>query len=284
MEQTRHCPKLTHMTLGGDRDAMEQDEILPFLKSRVDLPARLQELKIVGKLWFGDGSWDLVKTHFSTTIRVLEFPNAVDIAGKTVQDILCSLPHLEEFVAPFLQDLDILNDPRPWICHRLVKLSVAIQLTDAAAAVANATLTAARQEQDTSLPSPLPTTASTESMIFGRLGALKSLKTLNLMLNPHHFGGDYQRLSDFQSLKFSLEHGIEWLKGLKQLDVLLLTNTSQKCTKTDVLWMLEHWPEMRYLYGDLHTDNSTNVALRRMLDDQGIYSNGVAASGVSVTC
>lgn len=76
-------------------------------------------------------------------------------------------------------------------------------------------------------------------------------------------------------LKFRLQDGLALLKNLQALKELDLSLTDQELQEIDVRWMMEHWPRLRVLKGNLHSDQETIIALgdSRMVTESVIPSS-----------
>lgn len=50
--------------------------------------------------------------------------------GDVIQDLLCTLPNLVDLTVHLIQDFDVLNDLRPWICLKLTRLVLGVDLSE----------------------------------------------------------------------------------------------------------------------------------------------------------
>jgi len=230
---TRHCPKLVKLSVEVKPTAAD-DGILPFLESRTDVPMEKLSLK---KNWFGETAWSHIQqSHHRYSLKILELKG---IRGKMVQEILCTLPNLTSISAPWIQDVDILEDPRPWICSGLTKLSVCIDLV----------------KKETS-----------QQMIFERLGDLKSLETL-VLSKVESRGRNHRPMDKVEFLSFRLDHGLDSLRELRKLSCLGVLELFQELSVEEVRWMMENWPRLRHVFGSLHPNGSVDQTLRWILID-----------------
>ncbi|KAG0049022.1 hypothetical protein BGZ83_006139 [Gryganskiella cystojenkinii] len=137
------CHRLVHLEISLQyrfltRDPIENepdwetDQILSVLEAK-SLFLKESPLKslTLPQNWFGTRSWDVVKNHpiWPTSLTILDLKDAVRLPGSAVQEMLCTLPNLKTFAAARITDMDVLNDPRPWICLGLVQLSIGIVIT-----------------------------------------------------------------------------------------------------------------------------------------------------------
>ncbi|KAG0049021.1 hypothetical protein BGZ83_006138 [Gryganskiella cystojenkinii] len=258
------CPKLVHLHVSmqlepayddfgdeikDDPKDEECDQIFSFLEAKSLLVDEYPlESLTLPQNWFGTRSWDVVKNHpiWPTSLTILDLKDAVRLPGSVVQEMLCTLPNLKVFGAAQITDMDVVNDPRPWVCLRLRKLSLGIVIT-------------ATEKQ---------TRSDHRQMFFERLGTLTSLKEL-LMLSMERenawrtFDGwildkdpedneGWGEPTDFslkRRLKFGLRYGgLTHLKGLRGLERLqFFSKVPQKLQKTDLEWMVKHWPKLKVL-------------------------------------
>ncbi|GJJ77244.1 hypothetical protein EMPS_09603 [Entomortierella parvispora] len=230
-DYTQYCPKLIRLTVEVNATSAD-DEILPFLKSRSNAPIERLSLK---KNWFGEATWShLQQSHHRHKLKILELKG---VRGKMVQEILCSLPNLTSISAPWIQDIDMIEDPRPWVCLGLTRWSICIDLV----------------QKETS-----------QRMVFERLGTLQSLETLDLA-KVESRGKNHRPLGNVQFLSFGLDHGLDSLRNLRKLNCLSLLETPQEMDAEDLYWMLENWPRLGHLYGTLHPDGLMGQTLRGIL-------------------
>ncbi|KAG0055479.1 hypothetical protein BGZ83_008484 [Gryganskiella cystojenkinii] len=180
---------------------------------------------------------------------------AAALTGKMVQEMLCSLPNLDTLSVPWIQDLDLMLDPRPWVSVRLKQLEVCILFSQ---------------------QSP------SQRLLMERLATLRELKHLDVTMNRLHaqlypspaaasaplyfdgriIGGTVIQPTSF--LRFGLGHGLHLLKVWRNLEGLSI-DTPQEMTEADIRWILDHWPKLRYLYGSLHTESGQAKSLRDLL-------------------
>lgn len=234
IEQTQHCPKL--VSLNAVLDEQEQDGILSFLRSRIQIP--LEQLS-VPFAWFSEISWKVLKEHHFSTLRLLSLQSP-SVDGEVVHDILCSLPKLETLVAPWLRDYDI--DSRPWICSGLRRLTVCIDLIKKAS----------------------------QRVICLRLSKLTQLRYLDLTKTSKYFIDYRLKAEVVAQLKFAINHGLGLLKTLVSLEQLCLCDTGQLLTEEDVEWMLENWRRLRTVDGPLANDRRLDRELRELLTQNGV--------------
>ncbi|KAG0052063.1 hypothetical protein BGZ83_003047 [Gryganskiella cystojenkinii] len=260
-DATQHaCPKIVHLTIGFDDPSVGEDEILPFLETKTIGTPSITKLTFEGD-WFGDRSWQLLQQpshhHHLSSLCVLRLQ---DIPSKMTQAMLCSLPNLQDFAAPWLIDVDLLDDPRPWVCVKLVRWAVCIDLTRTGRAL--------------------------QRLVFERLGSLRSLRSLDLS-QPSDSEWRYRSMRNTQSISLKLgarggddAGGLELLKDLSQLEGLYFLDVPQELSQREILWMVEHWPNLQHVFGEFHPDDLVSETLRMLLEEKGVI--GEKVQGVSI--
>lgn len=178
----KHCPSLSRLEWSlGDRVSLREDalrvlakEIREFgniwkqleafnfpgwLISLGDLVLLLESLPRLTELClpktnFDPPCWVALQSfpHHLETLRVLDIGDCKGFPGSSVQQILCTLVNIITFKAPPVNDSDILNDNRPWVCMKLKTLHFSILLSS----------------------------KTTQPMVLQRLSTLTSLESLEL--------------------------------------------------------------------------------------------------------
>lgn len=174
---------------------------------------RLTELRML-QTNFDDFCWNAIErnSRHLASLRTLVISKCPLVTGKILQAMMASLPNLELLEAEMLEDKDILDDDRPWICVRLKILRVIIVL--------------GLQES--------------QPMILERLSRLVQLEECRL------YGDDSSH-----SLDLTLEKGLDQLRTLKQLQHFQVGNSQRKTRwgKEEVQWTQDHWPRLKELFG-----------------------------------
>ena len=190
---------------------------------------------------FGRASWLALQSNAPSclnTLQVLRLRGCMDVDGSMALEILCSLPNLKEFAAPLISSFDLEMDPRPWVCQRsLLHLHVGIGM----------------ESQDK------------QRLMFARLAGLEHLQVLKL--------GSAQSLSqkglDLLEADLRLEHGLDLLDPLKELQEFGV-EVHQTLSSEDVDWMIQHWPSLRIVRGQLNREMDTWSVLSLCLDNAQI--------------
>ncbi|KAG0052634.1 hypothetical protein BGZ83_002350 [Gryganskiella cystojenkinii] len=172
-------------------------------------------------------TWKILKQEtpeLLTMLRSLKIRRCNDTSGAVVQDILCSMPNLEEFWGDYLSDSEILEDDRPWVCLSLKTLALAIILL---------------QDRDTTQP-----------LILDRLSRLERLEVLNLDNRGmrghygHHIHARKSKIDQHHCLLINLAQGLEPLRTLRCLTRIhgpIFWFSSLWTAHGEMQWVLEHW-------------------------------------------
>jgi len=104
-----------------------------------------------------------------------------------------------------------------------------------------------------------------QRLMFARLAGLEHLQVLKL--------GSAQSLSqkglDLLEADLRLEHGLDLLDPLKELQEFGV-EVHQTLSSEDVDWMIQHWPSLRIVRGQLNREMDTWSVLSLCLDNAQI--------------
>ncbi|KAG0042191.1 hypothetical protein BGZ83_000788 [Gryganskiella cystojenkinii] len=196
---------------------------------------------------FDVDSWKVLKVDIPRhlwTLKILDLRQCKNVTGKIIQDVLCSMLALEIFFADAITDLDLVNDPRPWVATGLKKLSLAIGLYD----------------------------LQRRGLILTQLARLESLESLNLSMNLlwTRFPDENERPQGCLSL--DLENGLDQLKTLRRLRTIIGPGLKlSKWKVAEARWVIEYWVRLRAFEGiDL-----TNAARKLLRPRFPPVSNGL---------
>lgn len=128
VESTHHCPNLVNLTLASS-NTWEGNEALPLLSATSGSVYRQWESLQLAGYWSGEATFHWIETHLRTCLSTLDLLDSPRMRGRRVQSLLCSLPVLEVFAATWIQEIDVLEDPRPWTCTGLVDLKICVVLS-----------------------------------------------------------------------------------------------------------------------------------------------------------
>jgi hypothetical protein len=175
----------------------------------------------------------------------------VFLTSKMTQRIMTSCPSLTDFVGTSLDACDILGIPRDqeatiqeavmyqksqdWICTNLKSLSIFIcGLED----------------------KPL----EWHRGVLQQLARLRKLKILGVSL--YHYS-----VLNHDGLDLRLEAGLGVLSSLECLEEFRFPGLWQQMEEQDVRWMVQAWPELRYVYGKLRYDGKQRSKLHAILNE-----------------
>lgn len=88
-----------------------------------------------------------------------------------------------------------------------------------------------------------------QNLVYDRLARFTSLETLWLGHGPNITHVEVKKPKQGDCLEMSLESGLYKLAGLKALKELNLSGMRLRIGSKEVQWMVEHWPELRAIYG-----------------------------------
>ncbi|GJJ72726.1 hypothetical protein EMPS_05084 [Entomortierella parvispora] len=245
MEQAQHCPKLVHLDLD-----IENDALVSFLNHKVATIATHrppEELKVVKMT---EPIWGIVQVHFASSLRSLDL-SSYHVEGKMILSMLTSLPNLESFSGKTICGKDVFHRQEiavePWVCTGLVHLSLGCAI-------------------DGEFSYGERCVAQAE--IIERIGSLTRLKTLRM------FGHDGINMPGcYRYLNFGLDSGLDYLKNLKQLKSIDFSHTPQQLGEREIRWMLSNWPRLEILTGTLHSRTMLNESLRTLLARHGVLQD-----------
>lgn len=107
---------------------------------------------------------------------------------------------------------------------------------------------------------------SLQHRLFHQLGRLSQLQHLSL---GHCILWMYENGYSHHGLDFTLDAGLENLSGLKKLEELNLEGIYQRMGERDVEWMLENWPRLRVVEGELHHRREERLKLNELMEKRG---------------
>ncbi|KAF9980753.1 hypothetical protein BGZ65_004718 [Modicella reniformis] len=175
-------------------------------------------------------TFNLLQQYHFATLRKIDLTCPANDTSQWILDILASCSVLEEIKACLLRVSTIIEDGRPWVCHRLEEFQVIIDLwTHEGTPLRQFT-----QEEGGDL----------SRLVYSRLAALKNLRVIDLRSQHKHYWLICQ-----WPLPLQLDMGMDLLSGLTKLEEVYFTKPQTMIGK-DVLWIVEHWKNLELLYGD----------------------------------
>ncbi|KAF9109956.1 hypothetical protein BGX27_006953 [Mortierella sp. AM989] len=215
-------PKLTRLSLFHDvPDALSA--------SIIDSIKKLDRLDM-NTGGFGLLSFQALRRHSNTLVK-LNLGRCTDVKSQLLNEVMCSCPHLKEFIGHHLIAQDVV-DGDPWVCLSLEVLVTCFLF--------------GHLEQDL------------QPLVFDRLSRLVHLKVLQIgdttPWTTIHFQG---------ALDLRLVSGLGALAKLKNLKHLDINNTTQRIGKEEVRWMLANWRKLETLDGLLSKGHALCKVLQK---------------------
>ncbi|KAF9111461.1 hypothetical protein BGX27_004913 [Mortierella sp. AM989] len=109
-------------------------------------------------------------------------------------------------------------------------------------------------------------------IIFQQLARLQNLEMLDI--NPYNLTTLYR-----DSLDLRLEAGLGALNNLKRLENLYFSGIRQNMEEQDLRWMLQAWPKLKHIAGNLHYSMSNRNELEKILEERGILVSSDGREG-----
>ncbi|KAF9352289.1 hypothetical protein BGX34_012225 [Mortierella sp. NVP85] len=184
---------------------------------------------------FGPDCMEPLRSHFSN-VKELNLRNDKGLTSSMAQEILSSCSILEVLKVHRIDATDVAAG-RPWVCLRLKNLAACFRFD--------------------------PTTIDDlQPLVFDQLSRLLRLEQLHVDGRPNENGWEYP---DFQeTLDLRLEKGLDKLSTIRSLCQISFRNTLQKMTEEEIKWMLQHWPRLSQVRGQLnYTKREFDQALLR---------------------
>ncbi|KAG0052679.1 cms1 ribosomal small subunit [Gryganskiella cystojenkinii] len=204
------CPNLVSLKL--DSNLYNEEDLVEFLETRSEVG--LEHLSLQDSS-FGPTSWKVLKggTFHSRSLRVLALRDCLSVSNAMVQDMLCTLEGLEIFSATSLTNLELDQDPRPWVCRRLVSLTVALEVTS----------------------------GSINFVFMERLAKLERLKVLRMGLTTLLSPG-------LQPLRLRMDSGMGLLENLHKLEEISLQGSGHEIGYNENMFIKKNWPYFKCLF------------------------------------
>ncbi|KAG0036089.1 hypothetical protein BGZ83_003895, partial [Gryganskiella cystojenkinii] len=220
----------------------------------IEAMPRLTELDLTaGEL--DSAAWEVLKAQPGLLMRlkVLKLKECSVLDGRSIQDMLCSLPKLEVFAAESIKDIDILADDRAWVCSGLKDLKVSFLLKG-------------DTPPSSSSPNDSPLSQS-QNMILARLSQLTRLEKLDL--NGHCWSYYW---TPEMALELTVEKGLDQLRTLRSLKCITAPEVERDTAwwgSAEVDWMMMgHWPELTSTKGFMsYKDDQNCKRLNELLSE-----------------
>ncbi|KAG0297823.1 hypothetical protein BGZ97_004219 [Linnemannia gamsii] len=194
-------------------------------------------------------SFDQLQRRHFATLRVLDMNGCGEFTGDMVLSVLSGCPFLEDFSASYFTASGLSKrDPsrRAWVCLGLRRLKVFIA-------------------GDWKHP-------EVDQLVFEQLSKLVQLEELDLGDDPlRDLDGNLRKELRYQGgLQLRLDSGLDRLAGLKNLYAVEFRGTVQTIRVEEIEWMLESWPQLEEVSGELSGNSKTHEVLKEMLEQNGV--------------
>ncbi|KAF9139241.1 hypothetical protein BG015_002119 [Linnemannia schmuckeri] len=220
---------------------------------------QLEEFKLQGSM-FGPLGAQALRRQFPCLQDLRLEPDGIDAQSAFLQEVMESCPKLQVLQAGMFS-VGHMRRGKAWICHGLKKLAVHVDLeSDRDGAVVDKKI-----HKD---PAYWTKYSSSRRYVFERLGKLTELQELDTSMPCYAYGRgmSYINLSHsyrhpYWTLDYQLLHGLDELVGLKKLERLDFSNTLQDLLQMDLEWMVENWPSLKMVTGDLRLSHAHSATL-----------------------
>ncbi|KAF9434850.1 hypothetical protein BGZ76_007304 [Entomortierella beljakovae] len=201
--------------------------------------ARWTELRFKSATWDIE-SFDALSRQFDT-LKLLDLSGNLSFTSVMVNTVMSSCPNLRMLWAPMIKGLDIVNDvqinkngqsSQGWICTKLTDLVLQFDLDG----------------------------LDSQLLILERVASLVQLRLLDISCHG---------MSSYQTIKLSLDKGLDTLISLKRIYSLRFKGQMQTMTMEDIDWIIMHWKNLKYLDGELHHETNHRKVLRKALVSKG---------------
>ncbi|KAF9585304.1 hypothetical protein BGW38_002974 [Lunasporangiospora selenospora] len=239
------CPQLSTLVL--DNDWMGMDDRVQLLDLSPPMRhVRLQE-RAIQCMDDTTKYFQHLQRHYQT-LEMIDLRMCSWAKSEAILKILCSCPQLQILKADKLYGV-MLKHARPWVCSRLKEFRMAV----------------VDGETDPS------ENWSPREAIFKQLSRLTCLQVLDVyslsIYEPH---------IKEECLSFQLEDKkLAKLETLCELKCLKVGPYSMDLRTQDVEWMVQKWPSLEVIEGELHSDATLRVELVKILEQHGVRSKAI---------
>ncbi|KAG0065465.1 hypothetical protein BGZ89_008289 [Linnemannia elongata] len=198
----------------------------------------------------GPRSFDLLRERHFDSLRTFCVENNRNVTGGMMLGVLQNCSQLEVFEARRMPLLDLRANPGPWACLGLRRFRVILE-TD-------------------------PADPEVDRMFFEQLSRLTNLEVFDISW-PFLKSVTWEDPQQPAPL-LRLDRGLGQLSTLTQLRTVNVESRGQELSIEDVEWMLEHWPLLRRLSGQLSSDTDIEERLIGLLVDRRVVCDQVTHS------
>ncbi|KAF9993801.1 hypothetical protein BGZ79_001484 [Entomortierella chlamydospora] len=213
----------------------------------IDSTSRLRSFRILGTD-FGARSLNSCSRYFQT-LTCIDLRHCPTLTSNLSQEIMTSCPRLKEFRGFILEARDILGiregseltgqttgyDSQDWVCLDLEIFSIFICGLD-------------------------DKPPEWQRRVLQKLARLENLR--NLDISRHYENWEAKE----DGLNLRLDAGLDILKSLKRLEIFDFSGLCPPMEEAEIHWVLNAWPMLRRVNGDLHSDFILRGSRRGELD------------------
>ncbi|KAF9917875.1 hypothetical protein BX616_011014 [Lobosporangium transversale] len=272
-------PELVWIRVKKDRTRFTDDLYVSILQA-AKRPLDRLEMDITGHR---TDTFNLLRTHFET-IQTISLKCCSDNTGDWIIEVLTSCPALECFNGMSITAKQIIES-KPWVCHRLQKLSLFIDMGfEDNALTRRWTIDELEQCRK----------------VFGLLAALKNLQILDFLGSfSTTCGYSFSSRCGYSSLPHNaptnsrfrlvplplrLKAGLGLLAGLTKLEQVRFWGQQQRVHMEELIWMKLHWANLKTLAGGWSVQTggaqkSANRYFREGLLREWLIKHGISTSG-----
>ncbi|KAF9911597.1 hypothetical protein EC991_003061 [Linnemannia zychae] len=190
---------------------------------------------------FGPLCFGILRERHFATLTSLDAPKSNLFSSRMALDVLLHCVNLEQLRVYHIYMRDVRATPQPWVCRGLKHLEVTF-------------------ESD-------PNDYEADALLFEQLSKLTHLKHINIIQgNQFTFFGSIVEPSP----QWRLDSGLALLSTMTQLEELTFGEGEQDLREEDVVWMLDHWPALKMLRGDLSLRPDVHKKLRALVRRRGV--------------
>ena len=230
-------PLLEDLTL--DKAAHTDEDFAAIIRHVPPLKHLRLKSTTFGPVCFGQ----LRMRHFDT-LRTLCMDACEHFSSRMALDVLLHCPRLENFKARHVSAENLLATPQPWACHGLRRLEV-------------------------SFDGYIDVLESSNRLVFEHLSRLTLLEEIDVRARDSWGNVRFDSLTGM--LQWRLDFGLEQLSPLRRLRSLRLDRKAHDLSRWDVEWMLDRWPLLERIYGDLSKDWELEKELTKFVRGRGIF-------------
>ncbi|KAG0326772.1 hypothetical protein BG004_002904, partial [Podila humilis] len=200
-------------------------------------------------------------------MKKLQLAGCLNLPSALVQAILQCCFELEVLEAEVLLTDDIAADV-PWVCTNLKRLSVGVLLAECIYSNDSMYVTSEKRLDQTAWVSLKQLHKATrlkgQMLVLDRIATLTRLESLEFTYSTAN------RDRSMWTTELLVDNGLTKLESLIRLKEFGLPIGVQCMDFPEIDWMIEHWPQLERVSGDLHVNSIVNRELIQRLAEHGI--------------